>query len=111
MSAIEQIIREAMARGEFDTQSVPGKGKPIDLTAYFDTPEEIRLAYSVLKSADILPQEAELLKEIATLKEKLEAITNQAQKRKLLKTLEEKRLQFTMMMERQKKQSKGAARQ
>ena len=105
MSAIERIIREAMARGEFD--NLPGKGKPIDLTAYFDTPEEIRLAYSVLKNADILPQEVELLKEIAGLKEKLEATTNETQRRALLKTLEEKRLQFTMMMERQKRLSKG----
>jgi hypothetical protein len=101
MSTKERIIQKAMVRGEFD--NLPGKGKPIDLTAYFATPEEIRLAYSVLKSADILPQEVELLQEIATLKEKLEAITNETQKRKLLKTLEEKRLQFTMMMERQKR--------
>ncbi|MEW5940171.1 MAG: DUF1992 domain-containing protein, partial [Chloroflexota bacterium] len=52
---VERLIQEAMARGEFS--NLPGEGKPIDLSAYFDTPEELRLAYSVLKSADILPQE------------------------------------------------------
>ncbi len=38
--AVESIIKEAMERGEFD--NLPGKGKPIHLTAYFDTPEEVR---------------------------------------------------------------------
>lgn len=93
-----------MERGEFD--NLAGAGKPIDLSAYFDTPEEIRLAYSVLKSADILPQEAELLKEIAALTD--EAITTKdlAKRARLLKAANDKRLQFNMMMERQKRMSK-----
>ncbi|HET9589851.1 MAG TPA: DUF1992 domain-containing protein [Anaerolineales bacterium] len=40
--AVEAMIKEAMERGEFD--DLPGKGKPIDLSAYFDTPEEVRMA-------------------------------------------------------------------
>ena len=43
---IEEIIREAMEKGEFD--NLPGKGKPLDLDAYFATPEDVRLGYSVL---------------------------------------------------------------
>ncbi len=103
MPNVEQIIKEAMARGEFD--NLPGEGKPIDLSAYFDTPEEIRLAYSVLKSADILPQEAELLKEIAALKEKSEAAKDSAKRARLLKAIEEKRLQFNLLMDRRKRQA------
>lgn len=38
---VESLIKEAMERGEFE--NLPGKGKPIDLTAYFDTPEEVRM--------------------------------------------------------------------
>ena len=38
-----------MERGELDNLS--GKGKPIDLTEYFATPEEACLANSVLKNA------------------------------------------------------------
>ncbi len=105
MSAIEQIIREAMARGEFD--NLPGAGKPIDLSAYFNTPEEMRLAYSVLKNAGILPQEAELLQEMAVLKEKAEGTKDAAERARLLKEMERKRLQFNLMMERQKRQSKA----
>ena len=101
MSAIEQIIRDAMARGEFD--NLPGQGKPIDLSAYFNTPEEVRLAYSILKSTGILPQEARLLQEIAALKEKAEGTKDNAEQVRLLKAVEQKRLEFNLLMERQKR--------
>ena len=34
---VESLIKEAQERGEFD--NLPGKGKPIDLSAYFETPK------------------------------------------------------------------------
>jgi hypothetical protein len=68
---VEAIIKEAMGRGEFD--NLPGKGKPIDLTEYFETPEEVRVAHSVLKNAGMIPREVELLREIAELKQILAA--------------------------------------
>jgi hypothetical protein len=105
MPNVERLIQDAMARGEFD--NLPGQGKPIDLSAYFDTPEELRMAYSVLKSADVLPQEVELLKEIANLQEKLDATHDLAKRSKLKKELEEKRLNFNLMMERIKRQKKA----
>jgi hypothetical protein len=101
MPNIEQIIREAMERGEFDNLS--GAGKPIDLSAYFDTPEDLRMAYSVLKSADILPQEAELLKEITALKEEAQGTKDADKRKRLLKAAEDKRLQFSLLMDRQKR--------
>ena len=103
-SAIERIIQEAMARGEFD--NLPGQGQPIDLSAYFDTPEELRLAYSVLKSSNFLPQEVELLKEIAALKEKQNETKDTKKRVQLAKVIEDKRLQFNLMMERNKRQKK-----
>ena len=104
MPNVEEIIRNAMERGEFD--NLAGAGKPIDLSAYFDTPEEIRLAYSVLKGADILPQEAELLKEIAALKDAAEGEKDLAKRARLLKQAEGNRLEFNLMLERQKRLSK-----
>ena len=47
--AVEAIIQEAMQRGDFD--NLRGKGQPLDLSAYFDTPEDVRMAYSILKNA------------------------------------------------------------
>ena len=66
---VEEKIRAAMAAGEFD--NLAGKGKPLDLTAYFATPEEVRVGYSLLKSAGFIPEEAHLLKEIESLKTRL----------------------------------------
>jgi len=60
--AIEEIIKKAQKRGEFD--NLPGRGKPIDLSEYFETPEDIRVAQSVLKNAGMAPREVDLLKEI-----------------------------------------------
>jgi hypothetical protein len=105
MPNVDEIIRNAMARGEFE--NLAGAGKPIDLSAYFDTPEEIRLAYSVLKGADILPQEAELLKEIAALKDEAAATKDSARRKRLLKQVDQKRLEFNLMMERQKRLAKA----
>jgi hypothetical protein len=61
----ELRIREAIEEGKFD--NLPNAGQPLDLDEYFQTPAEWRLAYSILKSAKCLPEEVELLNEIAAL--------------------------------------------
>ena len=101
---VESIIKEAQERGEFN--NLKNKGKPLDLTAYFETPEEERLAYSVLKNAGMLSAEIDLLQEIAALKERLETSHDESQRRKIKRIIQEKQLQFDVMMERQKKQRK-----
>ena len=101
---VEAIIKEAQERGEFD--NLPGKGKPIDLTAYFDTPEELRMAYSVLKNAGMTSREVDLLKEIAELKQVLAAVVDDKKKQEILKQIQQKQIEFSLMMERQKRQRK-----
>ena len=98
---VEAIIKEAMERGEFDNLS--SKGKPLDLIAYFDTPEEVRAAYSILKNAGILPREADLLKEIAELKQMESAVRDEKKRLKLRKQTEKKQIEFSLMMERNHK--------
>ena len=75
---VDQEIEEAIARGEFD--NLPGKGKPLDLDAHFATPEDLRMGYSILKSADILPEEMELLKQIEGLKKSLDSSTTEIER-------------------------------
>ena len=101
---VESIIKEAQEQGEFD--DLPGKGKPIDLTAYFDTPEDVRMAYSVLKNAGINSHETELLKEIAELKQVHAAVVDENKKAEIRKEIEQKQLEFSLIMERQKSQRK-----
>ena len=62
---VEQKIREAQACGEFD--DLPGAGQPLDLSDDALIPEELRLAYRILKNAGFVPPEVEALNEIAQL--------------------------------------------
>ncbi|HEY6073242.1 MAG TPA: DUF1992 domain-containing protein [Anaerolineales bacterium] len=100
--AVEAIIREAMERGEF--ANLPGKGKPLDLSTYFETPEEVRMAFSMLKNAGMLPEEINLLQEMAALRERLKTEKTAAERDLLLRALSDKQLQYNLIMERRKKQ-------
>jgi hypothetical protein len=102
---VEAIIKEAMDRGEFD--NLPGAGKPIDLSAYFETPEEVRLAHSILKNAGITPHEVDLLNEIARLKQLLVSISDDEQKKEIRRQISLKHTEFSLMMERNRPQRKN----
>lgn len=99
---VESIIKEAMERGDFD--DLPDKGKPIDLSAYFETPEDVRVAHSVLKNAGMTSREVELLKEIAELRQIRAAVLDEEKKRELNKEIEKRQIEFSLMMERQRRQ-------
>ena len=103
--AVEAIIKEAQERGDFD--NLKGKGKPIDLNAYFETPEDLRLAYSVLKNAEIAAPEVELLQEIAALKERLTSTFEETQRSRIKKLIQGKQMEFNLMLERRKKHSRS----
>lgn len=102
---VEALIREAQERGEFD--NLPGKGKPVDLTSYFEIPEDIRLAQSLLKNAGIMPLEVLLLKEIAELRQGLTTITDENKRAEIQKKIQEKQMEFNLMMEKQKRNRKS----
>ncbi|OAQ19963.1 DUF1992 domain-containing protein [Thermosulfurimonas dismutans] len=68
----EERIREAIRKGEFD--NLPGKGKPLKLEDLSLVPEELRLAYKVLKNAGFVPPEVQLQKEIRNLEDLLETL-------------------------------------
>jgi hypothetical protein len=98
---IEELIKQAIARGEFD--DLPGKGKPLDLDAHFQTPEHLRMGYSMLKGAEFVPEEVELLREMADLREQLKSCPEGERRKELAKTLQEKNLRYTLLMERAKR--------
>ena len=101
---VESIIQEAMARGEFE--NLPGQGKPIDLGDYFNTPEDVRVAQALLKGADILPVELELLQDIAALKQAISSTADELQAAEYRKRLAEKQLQLNLLVERRKRHGK-----
>lgn len=69
----EEQIAAAINRGEFD--DLPGKGKPLVLEDDVAVPDELRVAYRILKNAGCLPPEQELRKEIR----QVEALLNQVE--------------------------------
>ncbi|MDX2140267.1 MAG: DnaJ family domain-containing protein [Chloroflexota bacterium] len=62
---IDEAIREAMRKGEFD--ALPGAGKPLKLDDDSNVPAELRLAHRILKQNDFMPEWIALGKEIETL--------------------------------------------
>jgi len=98
---VEEAIKNAQREGKFN--NLPGKGKPIDLTAYFETPEEIRMAQTVLKNSGFSPIEVDLLNEIAALKKTLASISDEGERGEITKKIRDKQLDFNLRMERLKK--------
>jgi DnaJ family protein C protein 28 len=52
-SSVDRAIREAMERGEFD--DLPGQGKPLDLGDDPNTPEDMQMAYKIMRDNGIAP--------------------------------------------------------
>jgi hypothetical protein len=92
---IEQRIKEAQERGEFD--NLPGRGAPLRLEDDSKVPEDLRLAYKILKNADCLPPELELKREIRQMEDMLEQIPDEREKYRQIKRINCKILQLNMM--------------
>ncbi len=95
---VEQRIKEAMEKGEFD--DLPGKGRPIPLEDDSHVPEDLRLAYKVLKNADCLPPELLEKKEILQMEDMLTMIPDAKERYKLIKKINFKIMKLNMMGKR-----------
>jgi len=100
----ETRIREAIAQGEFE--NLPGKGKPLNLEDYFSTPEDLRMAFSILKNANCAPAEVELLKEVARLQQALADASDAAAQQELQRTLAQRKTQLAIALERRSPREK-----
>ncbi len=94
----EQKIREAMARGEFDDPAY--HGKPLRLDVLSGVPAPLRMGYTILKNAGVLPPEMQLKKEVVALHDLLNACYDEAERQSLRRALNEKTLRYDLMMER-----------
>jgi len=91
----EERIRRAIDRGELD--DLPGRGRPLDLEEDAFVPEDLRMAYRVLRNAEMLPPELELEKEILTLSRLYEGIDEEEERRRALRELDFRLLQLRQM--------------
>ena len=95
---VEQKIREAQEAGEFD--DLEGAGRPVNLEAYFSTPEELRAGYALLKNAGVLPQEAVVIKELNEAAARLEACRDEAERERLQRVVRDLQLKYNLWVER-----------
>lgn len=82
---VEERIRAAQQRGEFN--NLPGSGKPLSYSDESRIPEDLRMAYKILKNADCLPPEVELKKEISRTEDLLAGVTDAKEKYRTIKKL------------------------
>ena len=81
----EQRIKDAIDNGVFDNLS--GSGKPISLEDESWIPEDLRLAYRILKNNGFLPPELELRNDIINLRRFVETIDDDKERIKKLREL------------------------
>lgn len=82
---VEERILKAQKEGKFE--NLPGSGKPLVFHNDYFVPEDLRLAYKILKNADCAPPEIELKKEIRQTEDLLVGMQETSEKYRLLKKL------------------------
>ncbi len=92
---IEKRIKEAQQKGEFD--DLPGSGEPLRIEDNSRIPEDLRLAYKILKNADCLPPELQLRKEIRQMEDMLDNMPDEKEKYRHIKKINYKIMQLNMM--------------
>ena len=95
LNIVEKRIKEAQRNGEFD--DLPGHGVPIEYKEDRHIPEDLRLAYKILKNADCLPPEVEEKKEIRQMEDMLVNIPDEKEKYKLIKKINYKIMKLNML--------------
>ncbi|HZM44240.1 MAG TPA: DnaJ family domain-containing protein [Burkholderiales bacterium] len=78
----EQRIREAQENGEFD--DLPGAGAPLEFDDDALVPEDLRVAYRLLKNSGFLPPELEAHREIRHLEQLLQTVEDDGRRASLL---------------------------
>jgi Domain of unknown function (DUF1992) len=99
--AIEELIQKWLT--ENPNERLPGAGRPLDLDEYFRWPEDLRLAYSLLKNSGHVPEEVELLREIGQLKQRLAEATDEQNQQELRRHIQEQEVALNIKLERHRK--------
>lgn len=81
----ERRIAEAQEEGAFD--NLPGAGRPLELEDDSMVPEDLRMAYKVLRNAGYLPPQLETAREIQTVMDLLENCADEREKYRQMQKL------------------------
>ena len=99
--AIEELIQKWLA--EIPKERLPGAGQPLDLDEYFRWPEDLRLAYSLLKNSGHAPKEVELLRDIGRLKQLLAESADESNRKQLQRLIQEQEVALNIELERHRR--------
>lgn len=94
----ERRIREAIANG--DLENLPNAGKPIPDEDDTWIPEELRMAYRILKNAGCIPLELELRNEILSMKDLIMSLDESPARARKIRELNFKVMKLNMMRNR-----------
>jgi hypothetical protein len=92
----EDRIKKAYKDGEFE--NLPGLGKPMQLEDLSGIPEDLRMAYKVLKNAGYTQDESQLRQEMMTIESLIKKCDDSSEKEDLQKKLNEKLLRFNQVL-------------
>jgi hypothetical protein len=101
----EQRLRQAIDDGLLD--DLPNRGERLDLEEYFATPEDLRVAYSILKNANCRPEEVEIQNELAALERAKGTAASPDDRSALERRIADLRLRFDLLREQARRRSTG----
>lgn len=104
-SVAEARILESLEAG--DERTLAGKGRPLDLHAYFAAPSSLRAGFGMLKSAGVVPPEVEAMRSVNWLRERLAKAGDDAEKESLRQELIVRETELAMALERMKRTLKA----
>ena len=91
----ERKIQEAIREGLFE--NLKGRGKPLVFEDETWIPEDLRMAYRILKNANCIPPEIELKKEIQNLRDLISSLDDDKARLRKLREMNYKIMTFNMM--------------
>ena len=95
---ISRKLREAELSGEL--RSAKGYGRPLTTDEGWEqTPDELRMPFKILKNAGVIPPEIEMMKQRASLREKISACTVPGEAEQLKQKLSALELSISLRLE------------
>ena len=94
----EERIRAAIEAGEF--ANLPGRGRPLAFEDDSSVPADLRMAFRILKRANVLPEELELRKSLVSLDTLIAACTDPEEAKRLVTTRNRMELRYRLLSER-----------
>lgn len=92
----EHRIKEAYKNGELD--NLPGMGKPLPEDEFAHLPEDLRMAYRIMKNAGFTQEETALKKEMTSIQDLIRQCGNDKEQEELKNELNEKLLKYNGML-------------